>query len=170
MGLTLREWATIFHGIALGGGFLLLFTGAMAGLHGLRAAALTGEGQRGQLALLRMVTSLMAAVAWLTVISGTWVINPWYRSASPTSPRSILVANPTTRAWHEFAFRLKEHIGWFSPILATVVAFVVAYYGSTLVNNNQLRRALMVLLSLAFVFATVAALFGALVSKVAPVQ
>jgi hypothetical protein len=57
--------------------------------------------------------------------------------------------------------------------LATSGDFVTAtdtYYGSALVENNRLRRALMVLLSLAFVFPTVAALFGALVSKVAPIQ
>lgn len=40
-------------------------------------------------------------------------------------PGSILLANPATKDWHNFAMEWKEHIAWLAPILATVVAFIV---------------------------------------------
>jgi hypothetical protein len=64
----------------------------------------------------------------------------------------------------------KEHIAWMSPILATVVAFVVVYYGATLIRHDRARRAVMTLFVLSFVFAVIAGAFGAFITKVAPVS
>jgi hypothetical protein len=63
----------------------------------------------------------------------------------------------------------KEHIAWLSPILATAVAFIVVYYGVNLIRHDRVRKTAMVLLVLAFAFAAVAGLFGALITKSAPV-
>jgi hypothetical protein len=112
----------------------------------------------------------MAVIAWLTVITGTWVVYPWYRDPAEDSPRSTLLADPATDAWHTFGMEWKEHIAWLSPILATVVAFIVLYYGPALAQNNRLRRTSMVMFVLAFGFAAVAGGFGALITKVAPVH
>jgi VIT1/CCC1 family predicted Fe2+/Mn2+ transporter len=64
----------------------------------------------------------------------------------------------------------KEHIGWFAPILATTVAFLVAYYGIQLAEDNKLRKAAIWLFVLAFGAAAVAGIFGAFLNKVAPVR
>jgi uncharacterized BrkB/YihY/UPF0761 family membrane protein len=64
----------------------------------------------------------------------------------------------------------KEHIAWLSPILATVVAFIVIYYGASLAQNNRLRRIAMTAFIVAFALAGIAGLFGALITKAAPVH
>ena len=58
----------------------------------------------------------MAIMAWLTVFSGTYIVYPWYRAPDPGSPRSFLLANADTKAWHTFGMEWKEHVGWFAPI------------------------------------------------------
>ena len=55
------------------------------------------------------------------------------------------------------------------PILATVVVYLIHLYGEDLVKDARMRTVLMVLLTLAFVAAAVAGLFGALITKVAPI-
>jgi hypothetical protein len=112
----------------------------------------------------------MAVVAWLTVISGTWIVYPLYRAKAPTSPRSQLLANPATKSWHEFGMEWKEHVAWISPILATVVAFIVLYYGTNLIRHDRVRHTAITLLVLAFAFAAAAGAFGAFITKVAPVE
>jgi hypothetical protein len=63
----------------------------------------------------------------------------------------------------------KEHVAWIAPFLATAVAFAVFYYGVQLARRGDIRRALMVLFTLAFAAAGVAGLFGAFITKAAPV-
>jgi glucan phosphoethanolaminetransferase (alkaline phosphatase superfamily) len=62
----------------------------------------------------------------------------------------------------------KEHIAWISPMLATAVAFVVLYYGLEIAERPYLRRALIILFILSFVAAGIAGLFGAFITKAAP--
>jgi hypothetical protein len=97
-------------------------------------------------------------------------VYPWYRATGKTSPKSILLANANTKEWHEFAMEWKEHIAWLSPILATVVAFIVVYYGTNLIRHDRVRKTAIALLILAFGFAAVAGTLGALITKVAPVH
>lgn len=47
-------------------------------------------------------TTAMAGIAWLTVITGTWIVYPWYREKTPTSAKSVLLADPDTADWHEW--------------------------------------------------------------------
>ena len=55
-----------------------------------------------------------------------------------------------------------------ATLTATAVAYVVLRYGLRLSEAPDVRRAMIVLFSLAFVAAGVAGLFGALITKVAP--
>jgi hypothetical protein len=169
MSFTGRELWGLVHGIGLGALFLLAFAGGLAELYNLRPAAVTAAGVRERMHRVRLGVVAMAAVAWLTVITGTWVVYPWYRAGTPDSPRSQLLADPATEQWHTFAMEWKEHIAWISPILATVVAFIVVYYGAGLVRHVRVRRTAMALLTLSFLIAGVAGLLGALITKVAPV-
>src|SRR6266545_4797229 len=170
MELTDRETWTVLHGMILGATFLLAFAGGLAGLYSLRPALITPEGIRERARRLIVGTWAMAAIAWATVITGTWIVYPWYRSQAADSPRSILLANPDTARWHTFGMEWKEHIAWIAPILATCVAFVVSYYGARLIRHQAVRRALMVMFVGAFAAAGVAGLFGAFINKVAPIR
>lgn len=170
MELTNREWWGLIHGMLLGALFLLGFAGGLAELHALRPAVETPSGLRRSARRLGLGVTSMAVAAWGTVITGTWVVYPWYREKIPSSPRSVLLGDPATEQWHTFAMEWKEHIAWLSPLLATAAAFLVLYYGVGLSRNNRLRRAAMGLFIVAFATAAVAGAFGALITKVAPVQ
>ncbi|MBI3733837.1 MAG: hypothetical protein HY259_10345, partial [Chloroflexi bacterium] len=102
-----------------------------------------------------------------------------YRAKPPTGatgaalldfPRYYLLANPKLAEWHNFGMEWKEHVAWFAPILATAVAFVVWRYRDQLTNNPKIRWALMVLFAVAFGVAGVAGLFGAFITKAAPLH
>jgi len=168
MELTLREFWTVIHGMGLGALFLLAFAGGLAGLWSLRSELVTAGGVRERLPRLEVGTWVMAVVAWLTVVSGTYLVYPWYRAKVPTSPRSILLADPSRAEWHNFGMEWKEHVAWLAPILATAVAYVVIYYGPRLAHEPRIRKALIVLFVLAFAAAGVAGVFGAFINKVAP--
>ncbi|MGW5188286.1 hypothetical protein ACWEOO_03455 [Kribbella sp. NPDC004138] len=170
MELTSREWWGLIHGMVLGALFLLGFAGGLAELHALRPAAETTAGIRTSARRLRLGVSSMAVAAWGTVVTGTWIVYPWYREKNPASPRSVLLADPNTERWHTFGMEWKEHLAWLSPMLATTAAFLVLYYGAGLARNDRLRRVAMGLFITAFATAAVAGTFGALITKVAPVQ
>lgn len=175
MSLTIREFWTLIHGMVLGALFLLTFAGGLAGLYSLRSELVTVTGIQERLIRLRLGTTVMAMVAWLTVITGTYIVYPWYRAPAPEGadlsqfPRSFLKADPAISGWHTFGMEWKEHIAWFAPILATVVAYLVWKYGPELTRNEKLRTYAIWLFVVAFVAAGVAGLFGALITKAAPV-
>jgi hypothetical protein len=169
MSFTAREWWTLIHGMGFGALFLLAFAGGLAGLYSLRPALLTQEGIAERTRRLRIGVIGMAIAAWGTVITGTWIVYPWYREDIPESPRSTLLADPATEDWHKFGMEWKEHVAWISPILATVVAFIVVYYGMHLIRHDRVRRTAMVLFVLSFLFAGIAGALGAFITKVAPV-
>jgi len=179
MTLTNRELWTAVHGMILGAGFLLAYTGSAANLWGLRSQWTTPPGRIAKTRCLLVGSWTMALLAWLTVSIGTFVIYPWYRAAPPPGstssalagyPKSLLISNPQTAEWHEFGMEWKEHIGWLAPILATAVAVVATSNRRTLANQPLLRQTLLVLLSASFFCAAVAGLFGALINKMAPVR
>ena len=170
MNLNDREFWGLIHGMGAGAVFLLAFAGALAGLWSLRPALITEAGVVERVRRLKIGTSVMALAAWVTVFTGTWVVYPWYREDVPDSPRSLLLADPTTEDWHAFAFEWKEHLAWIAPLLATAVASAVLYYGRDLIRHQGVRRALIWFLTASFVIAGVAGLFGALVTKVQPVR
>jgi hypothetical protein len=159
MHFTAREWWTLVHGMGFGAVFLLAFAGGLAGLYSLRPAWVTPTGVTERMRRLRIGVVTMAVAAWGTVITGTWIVYPWYRDPAPDSPRSVLLADESTADWHEFGMEWKEH----------VVAFVVVYYGTNLIRHDRVRRTAMILLVLSFAFALIAGAFGAFITKVAPI-
>ena len=130
MSLTAREFWTVVHGMILGSFFLLAFAGGLAGLSSLGPEWVTAEGLRERTRRLIGGTWVMAVVAWLTVVSGTFFVYPWYRAKPPAGttdltsyPRYMLLAKPETAGWHKFGMEWKEHVAWLAPILATAVAY-----------------------------------------------
>lgn len=182
MEFTDRELWTVLHGLVLGTLFLLAFGGGLAGLYSLKAHLLTPEGVEERSLRLKLGSIGMAVVAWLTVISGTFIAYPWYRAAPPEGidravqsealrdyPRYWLLASDRTAEWHRFGMEWKEHVAWIAPFLATAVAFAVLYYGTSLVRRGEIRRAAIIFFTLAFLAAGAAGLFGAFITKAAPV-
>ena len=175
MTLTYREFWTLTHGMGLGALFLLGFAGGLAGLYSYRAEWLCEGGLRERMLRLDLGTGLMALASWLTVISGTWIVYPWYRATPPEGadlrvfPRAFLLDNPNLAAWHTFGMEWKEHVAWISPILATIVFFGVVYYGRNLAHEPRARKMLITLFVLSFAAAAIAGLFGALITKAAPI-
>ena len=181
MELTDRELYTVLHGLILGTLFLLAFGGGLAGLWSLRERLLTTAGLEERSPRLLIGTSVMAVVAWLTVITGTFIAYPWYRAKPPEGvdlkdaaalgeyPRYLLLAQEKTAEWHNFGMEWKEHVAWIAPFLATAVAFAVLYYGVQLSRRDEIRKAVIVFFVLAFAAAGAAGLFGAFITKAAPV-
>ncbi|MGH2982923.1 MAG: hypothetical protein ACRDK5_01500 [Solirubrobacterales bacterium] len=169
MELSTREFWALIHGLILGGAFLLAFSGGIAGFYSLRPEFATAAGVADRVRRLALGTVAMATLAWLTVISGTWIVYPWYREETPDSPKSQLLADPDTKDWHEFAMEWKEHIAWIAPMLATAAAFVVLYYRDDLIKNQTARKIAIACFVTAFAIAAIAGVLGALITKKAPV-
>jgi len=183
MNLTDREFWGLVHGMGLGALYLLAFGGAIAGLWSLRSGLLTPQGVAERMPRLKTGLTIMAVAAWLTVITGTWIVYPWYRAGATdacevTSVADVpaecgakwtLLADENTAEWHEFAMEWKEHAAWIVPLLATAVAFSAIYMGAGLLARDDVRRQLMWFLFASFALAAVAGLLGALITKNAPV-
>lgn len=187
MELSSRESWTVMHGMVLGAVFLLTFSGGLAGLWSLRPGFLTTAAIPDRIRRLYVGSVVMAATAWLTVITGTWIVYPWYREklagedlsgcaglvkpASGCSPRDFLLSNVSgdTSTWHKFGMEWKEHVAWASPILATAVAFLIIYYGPRLITRPWVRAATITMLVAAFASAAIGGVFGAFLNKIAPI-
>jgi hypothetical protein len=187
MELTSRESWAVIHGLVLGTFFLLSFSGALAGLWSLRPGLLTTDGVKERMKRLYIGFGTMAVIAWLTVITGTWVVYPWYREklagakfqgctgldlpSKACSPRDFLLSNVggETEKWHEFGMEWKEHVAWAAPILATSAALLVIYYGPRIMSRPWLRTAILVMTVAAFAAAVVGGAFGAFINKAAPI-
>jgi hypothetical protein len=182
-----REAWTVIHGLVLGTVFLLAFGGGLAGLWSLRPGLITTDGIVERVRRLYLGSWVMAITAWATVITGTWVVYPWYRAGlageefeacagavlpTPTcSPRDFLLSGVSgnTTEWHHFGMEWKEHVAWAAPLLATAAAFLITYYGPRLVARPWLRNAVLVMFVAAFAAAVVGGAFGAFINKVAPI-
>jgi hypothetical protein len=168
--LSEREIWALVHGLLIGGTFLLSFSGALVALHGLRADRLTPDGIRERVTQLKIGATAMAVLAWAIVLTGTWVLLPWYREDSPQSPQSLLLSDPDTRLWHDFADVWKTHVAHMAPIFATSAAALVLYYGASLARDRKARTIVLALFVAAFVVTSVAAVVGSLVTRAAPIR
>ena len=190
MELSSRETWTVIHGLVFGTLFLLAFAGGLAGLWSLRPGLLTAKGIKERMKRLYIGVWVIAVAAWGAVITGSWIVYPWYRvKLSPVgdnayagcadaivpgpscSPRDFLKSNVSgqTDLWHNLGMEWKEHVSWAAPILATAAAFLVVYYGPRLISRPWLRAAVIVMFVAAFAAAVVGGSFGAFLNKIAPV-
>ena len=170
MSLTDRELWTLVHGMIFGALFLLGFAGGLEGLYSLRPQLLQPAGIRDRALRLQVGVVVMAVAAWGTVLTGTWIVYPWYRDPAETSPRSTLLADEATAEWHHFGMEWKEHIAWAAPLLATSAFLLVLYYGPRIIARPWLHTAIIVMLVGAFGAAAIAGVFGAFINKVAPIS
>lgn len=177
MSLSSNETWTLLHGMIFGAAYLLAFSGGLAGLYDCRVQWLTLVGAKKETMQMSVGLWAMALIAWATVITGTYVIYPWYRAKPPAGttdltdyPRSLLLSSTATQGLHNFGMEWKEHVGWLAPMAATVVAYTVSYYGPALATRVGERKAITIFFVVSFFAAAAAGLFGAMLNKVAPIR
>jgi uncharacterized membrane-anchored protein len=171
-----RSIATMMHGIVFGGVPLMGLAAALFYLYAARAKA-PGAAARTAPPALAWVLVATAVALWFTVIAGTFVVFPWYRTPPPADvadlgqyPRAFVLANPGTAWLHRFAMETKEHMPWIAAILGTAAAFVTTRYRSRLLDDDSLRNMTMLFLAVCLAIVAWASLLGVFVNKVAPVH
>jgi hypothetical protein len=123
-----RSIWTMVHGIGLGGAALLGLAAALFYLYAVRPTHQPTANPTEPRAFAAL-TVFTAAMLWLTVIVGTYIIFPLYRATPPPGttdlsafPRALVLANPSTAWLHALAMEAKEHMPWIASMLTTAVA------------------------------------------------
>jgi|ERR1700678_1811448 len=177
MEITVRGLWTLIHGMGFGALYLLACSGALVELYRFTSSSVPSEPTSAQEFFLRAYLITMVVLAWVAVLTGAYIIYPWYRATPPpgiidlsTFPQRLLMSNPNSIGWHSFGMEWKEHVAWFAPISITMVTSVFIRYGRDLKNHRQLRGAVLCFALASFVAAGVACFFGAMTNKYAPVE
>jgi hypothetical protein len=177
MEITTHDFFTVLHGMGFGALFMLAFSGALVELYRLSApGAPSPMSTRGQ-QLLNFYLVAMVILAWLTVLSGTYQIYPWYRAVPPAGvadlaeyPRRLLLSSGKTSQWHNIGMEWKEHAAWLAPIAISMVAYVTMKYGRAIIQHRNMRIAVLGFAVAAFVATGIAGGFGAFLNKYAPIK
>jgi hypothetical protein len=177
MEITVRSLFTLIHGMGFGALYLLACSGAIVELYRRYSHAAEGPVSRKDESFLSIYLVVMAVLAWLTVLSGTYIVYPWYRATPPLGasslaafPQKLLMSGPSTIAWHSIGMEWKEHVAWLVPISITMAAFVFIKYGRNLRNKIDVRNTVLCFVFVSFLAAGIAGFFGAMLGKYAPVQ
>ena len=175
MDITSRSLWTLVHGMGFGALYLLACSGALVEFYR-RFIGRKDSVASGNSAFLKIYLFLMSAFAWLAVLTGTYLVYPWYRATPPPGttdltayPQKLLMSHAATTGWHSMGMEWKEHVAWLIPITITMAAGVVARYGSDLRNHPRLRVAVLGAVLFSFVSAGLAGFWGAMINKYAPV-
>lgn len=177
MEITVRSLWTLVHGMGFGALYLLACSGGLIELYRFTTSSAPVGATAREVRFLKVYLIAMVVLAWFAVLTGAYVIYPWYRAALPLGtkdlalfPQRLLMSSPSTIGWHSLGMEWKEHIAWLAPITITMVAFVFLKYGRDLKNHKQLRAGVLAFFLASFVSAGVAGFFGAMLDKYAPVQ
>src|ERR1035441_9564860 len=177
MEITGRGLWTLIHGMGFGALYLLACSGALVELYGFTSSSSPSEYTLTRQPFLKAYLLTMVFLAWAAVLTGAYVIYPWYRAVPPPGttnlamfPQRLLMSSPTTIGWHSLGMEWKEHVAWFAPISITMVAFVFFRYGRDLKNHRELRAAVLGFAAASFLAAGIAGFFGAMIDKYAPVH
>ena len=177
MEITLRAFITLVHGMLFGAFFLMAIFSLVVELRHSRyfeePPILTPKGYARE----RLYLYLMVAMGWAAVLTGAYLIYPWYRAVPPAGltdlalyPRYLLKSSPATSGWHDLGMEWKEHVAWFAPMAVTMVAYVLTKYRLSIREHPQVRNAVLVFALAALGSAGIAGFFGAMLNKYAPVN
>lgn len=169
-----RSLWTMLHGLVLSGGALILLATALFALRAMAAPEGSVVPPRQSTAFSWLVVAI-AALLWMSVLGGTYIVFPMYRATPPEGiaslaeyPRALLMSNPETRWLHAFGMEIKEHMPWIAAMLATGAAFVARRHSATLLADASMRHVTGSLLAISFGLVAFVALLGTFVNKVAP--
>ena len=176
MEITTRGLWTLIHGMGFGALYLLACSGAVVELFRLTSSAVPAATP-AQERFLRLYLLTMVVLAWVAVLTGAYIVYPWYRAVPPPGtadlamfPQRLLLSSPATSGCHSLGMEWKEHVAWLAPISITMVAAVFLQYGRDLRRHRALRTAALTFTAAAFLAAGVAGFFGAMINKHAPVD
>jgi len=176
MEITFRSLWTLVHGMGFGALYLMACSGALVELYrryspDAKAIEVADERFLGRYLI------VMAVLAWLTVLTGTYIIYPWYRAVPPPGtvdltafPQRLLLSDPATSSWHSIGMEWKEHVAWIVPIATTMAAVIFARHGRNLRVQAELRSAVFGFVWISLLCAVIAGFFGAMINKHAPVE
>jgi len=177
MEITTHGLWTLLHGMGFGALYLLACSGALVELNRRYSPTAVGPITARDEAFLKVYLVAMAVLAWTTVLTGAYIIYPWYSAVPPVGtaalaafPQRLLQSNPATSGWHSIGMEWKEHVAWLAPISITMAAAVFIKYGRSLKNHPQLRAVVLCFMVTSFLAAGIAGIFGAMLNKHAPVE
>ena len=177
MDITTYEFWSMLHGMGFGGLHLLGCTGALVEIFLRYAPDVAGANQGADEWFVRIYLGAMTALAWLAVLSGTYIVYPWYRAvplAGTTDlsgyPQRLLLASPATAGWHFIGMEWKEHVAWLTPIAVTMSLVVCLRYGKDLRSLPLLRRMVLGFMLASMAAAGIAGFWGAEITSHAPVR
>lgn len=177
MEISTRSFWELVHGMGFGGLYLLACSAAIVELARHYSPRVKSPLTAGDVLFLRLWLIGMALIAWITVITGAYVIYPWYRAVPPAGvgalnafPQALLKSSATTIKWHSLGMEWKEHVAWFAPISISMAAGIAVQYGRRLKADAQLRSAVLIFVVVSLVSAGIAGVFGAMIDEKAPVE
>jgi hypothetical protein len=177
MEITTRALWTTIHGMGFGALYLLACSGAVVELWRHFAPREPVPVSAGDERFLRIYLAMMTLLAWLAVLTGAYMIYPWYRAAPPAGtanlaafPQRLLMSSPATIGWHSIGMEWKEHVAWLVPISISMASGVLFKYGGSIKNHPALRNGVLSFVVVSFLAAGIAGFFGAMINKAAPVQ
>src|SRR5450432_2254307 len=101
MVISVRDLITLLHGMGFGALFMLAFSGAIGVIYATAVGGASWRPSPWHDRMFRFYLISMAALAWLTVLSGSYVVYPWYRATPPAGttdlseyPQRLLLSNP----------------------------------------------------------------------------
>lgn len=177
METTFRALVTQIHGMLFGLFFLLAIYGVAVELYRSAWIGQSYEWTDRRQAMERTYLIVTACLGWAAVLSGAYLVYPWYRAIPPAGlttlaqyPQALLKSSATTAGWHNLGMEWKEHIAWFAPIAMTMAAYILLRYRHSIQEHPQVRKAVLVFVTVAFLATGVAGYFGAMINKHAPLQ
>lgn len=177
MEITVRGLWTLIHGMGFGGLYLLACSGAIVELWRRYSPAAEATPSARDETFVRVYLIALALLAWLSVLTGAYLVYPWYRAAAPPGtiglagyPQRLLMASPATIGWHSFGMEWKEHVAWLAPISITMAAAVLIRYGRGIKHHPMLRNAVLCFVLVSFLAAAIAGFFGAEIDDHAPIK
>ncbi len=177
MDITTRGLWTMIHGMGFGALYLLACSGAIVEIWRRYSPAAESPASAKDEAFLRVYLVVMAVLAWFAVLTGAYIVYPWYRATAPAGmvdlagyPQLLLKSNPATSGWHSIGMEWKEHVAWLAPISITMACAVFVRYGRGIRDHPQLRNAVLGFVVVSFLSGGIAGFFGAMINKNAPVQ
>lgn len=163
-------WASI-DGAASGVVLFLAFTASLVEFRYLRPGWATPVGLDRAIRRLQIETWVVAALAWLVVLTGTYLAQPG-RPAPPVvaglaaaAGRYAQERGPLSAA-SGVGLDWKEHVAWLAPLLATSVALIVREYRQSLLYHPWVRRFTITLFVLTFAAVAIAGGLGGLFTRV----
>lgn len=177
MEITTRAFWTLIHGMGFGGLYLLACSGALVEIWRRYSPTAQASVTARDETFLRMYLAGMALLAWGAVLTGAYIVYPWYRATPPPGtvnltsyPQRLLMSSPSTIAWHSIGMEWKEHVAWLAPISITMAFAVFSKYGRAIRNHPQLRNTVLCFVLISLLAAGIAGFFGAEIDDHAPVR